>query len=207
MVLDHLFSSFQPQSLEWTGKSFEQPVAELYTILLEGTSSSCFRDVGGGNLFLTLVSKTGSVMFRSGDCAGQEDAEVHLHVLEAVTEQFQLCKWGHHSEITWIMGCTLLSNLPTYSLAVIGPWRVIMGPTKYCTTILLSKPSQNLPCVSLLKPGIPDCGLPWSSICPGFMVVTPSSAHLTITCEAHIIQFLWKWPASWAFSCAPVALL
>jgi hypothetical protein len=71
MVLDHLLSSIQPQSLEWTRKSFEQSVAEFYTILLEGTSSSCFRDVGDGNLFLTLVSKTGSMMFRSGDCAGQ----------------------------------------------------------------------------------------------------------------------------------------
>jgi hypothetical protein len=71
MVLDHLLSSVQPQSLEWTRNSFEQSVAEIYTIL-EGTSSSCFRDVGGGNLFLTLISKTGLMMFRSGDCAGQE---------------------------------------------------------------------------------------------------------------------------------------
>jgi hypothetical protein len=45
----------------------------------------------------------------------------------------------------WIMGCTWLPNLFTYSLAVIRPWRVIMGPTEYCTTILLPKPSQNLP--------------------------------------------------------------
>jgi hypothetical protein len=38
------------------------------------TCSACFRDVGGGNLFLTLVSKTdqsASLMFKSGDCAGQ----------------------------------------------------------------------------------------------------------------------------------------
>jgi hypothetical protein len=28
-------------------------------------------------------------------------------------------------------------------------------------TILLPKPSQNLPRVSLLEPGIPDCRLPW----------------------------------------------
>jgi hypothetical protein len=31
----------------------------------------------------------------------------------------------------WIMGCTWLSNLSTYSLAVFQPWRVIMGPTEY----------------------------------------------------------------------------
>jgi hypothetical protein len=38
------------------------------------TSSSCFRSVGGGNLFLTVVSKTnqsGSMMFKSGHYAGQ----------------------------------------------------------------------------------------------------------------------------------------
>jgi hypothetical protein len=29
------------------------------------------------------------------------------------------------------------------------------------TTILMSKPSQNLLCVSLLKKGIPHCRLPW----------------------------------------------
>jgi hypothetical protein len=32
-----------------------------------------------------------------------------------------------------------------YSLAVIRPWRVIMGPTEYCTTRQLSKLSRNLP--------------------------------------------------------------
>jgi hypothetical protein len=50
------------------------------TILLEGTFSSCFRDVGGGtkscsDLVIVLV---------------REDAEVHLHALQTMTEQFQL---------------------------------------------------------------------------------------------------------------------
>jgi hypothetical protein len=36
-----------------------------------------------------------------------------------------------------------------------------MGPTEYCTTILLPKPSQNFSRVSLLEPGIGDCTLPW----------------------------------------------
>jgi hypothetical protein len=47
----------------------------------------------------------------------REDAEVHLHVLQAMTEQFQLLQFRN----VWIMGCTLLSNLPMYSLAVIRP--------------------------------------------------------------------------------------
>jgi hypothetical protein len=29
------------------------------------------------------------------------------------------------------------------------PWRVIMGPTEYCTMILLPKPTENLPHFSL----------------------------------------------------------
>jgi hypothetical protein len=36
-----------------------------------------------------------------------------------------------------------------------------MGKTEYSTKILLPKPSQNLSCVSLLEPGIPDRRLPW----------------------------------------------
>jgi hypothetical protein len=36
-----------------------------------------------------------------------------------------------------------------------------MGPTEYCTMILLPKPSQNLPRVSLPELGIPDFMLPW----------------------------------------------
>jgi hypothetical protein len=43
------------------------------------------------------------------------------------------------------MECTWLPNLSTYCLAVIRPWRVVLGPTEYCTTILLPRPSQNLP--------------------------------------------------------------
>jgi hypothetical protein len=44
-------------------------------------------------------------MFKSGDMLGREDAEVHLHALHTMTEQFQMCEWGycllrklHHSE-------------------------------------------------------------------------------------------------------------
>jgi hypothetical protein len=45
----------------------------------------------------------------------REDAEVHLHALQNITEQFQPCEWGHcHLEKTallvgnniWIMRCT-----------------------------------------------------------------------------------------------------
>jgi hypothetical protein len=52
------------------------------------TSSSCFSDVGGGNLFLTLVSRTdqsGSVMFNLVIVLAREDAKVHLHALQTMT--------------------------------------------------------------------------------------------------------------------------
>jgi hypothetical protein len=140
MVMDHLLPSIQSQSLEWTRTSFEQSLAELYTILLEehlqvalgrghtketgnrnfrellsacvehvtewssancvAVSSVCaalcvqhrlitilgncgcqfpwcalpLKDVGDGNLYLTLITKTDqsdSVMFKSGDSALQ----------------------------------------------------------------------------------------------------------------------------------------
>jgi hypothetical protein len=133
-----------------------------------------------------------------------EDVKADLHALWTMTEQFQLCEWGYchlwKMHNIWIMGCTWLHNF-MYSLAVIRPWSIIMGPTKYCTTILLSKPPQNLPHVPLLELGILDCRLPWvfskrnsmkedsSNIthafpvawCPGFMVMTPLFTHLSIT--------------------------
>jgi hypothetical protein len=95
----------------------------------------------------------------------------------------------------WIMGCTWLPNLSTYSLAVIRSWGVIMGPTECYITILLPKPSHNLPRVSLLEPGIPDCRFPWmfskrhiwpyharvsNCLMSRFYAVTPSFTHLSI---------------------------
>jgi hypothetical protein len=77
MVLEHALPSIQPQSFEWTRTSFEQSVVEFIPVLLKNI-------FGGGNLFLTLVSKTdhsGPMMFKSG-----EYAEVHLHIL--VTDSF-----------------------------------------------------------------------------------------------------------------------
>jgi hypothetical protein len=75
MALDQLLPSVQPRSfLEQTRISFEQFLAEFYPILLAKQLQVAFRNVGGGNLFLTLVSETensGSVMLKTGDRAGQ----------------------------------------------------------------------------------------------------------------------------------------
>jgi hypothetical protein len=41
----------------------------------------------------------------------REDVEIHLHALQTMTEQFQLCEWGHRPLgklhcFSEIMGCT-----------------------------------------------------------------------------------------------------
>jgi hypothetical protein len=96
-----------------------------------------------------------------------------------------------------IMGCTLITQ-PVHILSCnIQPWRVIMGSTEYCTTILLPKRSQNLHRVSLLEPGIPDCRLPWvfskySSWCReqrGGRLIWPHHARF----HSYIFQILWSW--------------
>jgi hypothetical protein len=94
----------------------------------------------------------------------------------------------------WIMGCTWLPNLSTYSLAVIQPWKVIMGPTEYCTTILVPKPSQNLLHVSLLEPGFLGCSQDVNSSwcgegCEG-QLIWPSS-HMCF--QLSDVQVLWLW--------------
>ena len=64
--------------------------------MLYHSSSSCLRD-NGGNLLLTLLSKTdriGSMIFKVSDCASQRNVEVHLHAPESKTEHFWLCVWG-----------------------------------------------------------------------------------------------------------------
>jgi hypothetical protein len=74
MVLDHPLPTVQQQSLEWTHTSFEQSVAEFYTILLEEHLQVAFEMLEVGICSSLLASKTdqsGSMMFKSGDCAGE----------------------------------------------------------------------------------------------------------------------------------------
>jgi hypothetical protein len=109
-----------------------------------------------------------------------------------------------------IKGCTWICNLSMYFLAVIQPWRVIMGPTEY-HDIAAQTITEPPPCFTLgTKPGILDCRHSWLfSNCklflrdvgncvkgdlsdhitcafiivwyPGFMVATLSFTHLSIT--------------------------
>jgi hypothetical protein len=82
------------------------------------TSSSCFRDVGSENLFLTLVSKTdqsGPMIFRCGDFFGQRKcwSSPSCSSNRGWTK-FELCKWGH---------CHL-RKLHRYSEVTSGSWDV-----------------------------------------------------------------------------------
>jgi hypothetical protein len=103
----------------------------------------------------------------------------------------------------WIMGCAWLPNLSMYSLAVIWSWRVIMGPTDYllwhcCPNHLRTSPmfhcwNQAFRTVGFLG-CFPNKNSSWCREqcdhitlvfpvvwCPGFMVVTPTFTHLSIT--------------------------
>jgi hypothetical protein len=55
-------------------------------------------DVGSGDLFLTLVCKLTKIVQWCSNrviALSREDVEVHLHTLQTMTKQFQLCEWGH----------------------------------------------------------------------------------------------------------------
>jgi hypothetical protein len=52
--------------LELTLKSFEQSLAEFYTIIFEENLRVALEILEGGNLF-----QSGSMMLKSGDCADQ----------------------------------------------------------------------------------------------------------------------------------------
>jgi hypothetical protein len=113
------------------------------------------------------------VTFKLVIVLAREDVEVHLHALQIMTEEFQLCEWGLYRRLGKLYCCSEITSgswdapdyptCPRTPFAVIRPLRVIMEPTEYCTTILLPKPSQNLPlCFAFgSEPGIPDCRLPW----------------------------------------------
>jgi hypothetical protein len=119
MVLDQLLPSILLHSfLEWTHTSFEQCVAEFYTVLLEEHLQVALEmsEVGICSSLVSKTDQSGSVMFKSGDGAGagaREDVEVHLCAFKTMAELFQLCELGLSSWKTelffrnnvWIMGC------------------------------------------------------------------------------------------------------
>jgi hypothetical protein len=89
----------------WTRISFEQSLDEFYTILVAEYLQVALKmlEVGIGFSFyspkLTRVVQWYSNLVT---VLAREDGEVHIHVLQAVTEQFQLCEWGHCRLRNWI---------------------------------------------------------------------------------------------------------
>jgi hypothetical protein len=108
MVFDHLLPSVQPQSfLEWTHTSFEQSLAEFYTIPLEEHLQVALEILEVGK-----TDQSGSMMLKFGDSAGQGDIEVCLHALQTVTDSYScvmgaLLSWKTTLVFgnVWIMGC------------------------------------------------------------------------------------------------------
>jgi hypothetical protein len=149
--LDHILASIQQQSfLKWTRKSFEQSLAYNSS---SRTSSNCFRDVGCGNLFLTLASRTDqscSMIFNSGDCGGQGRCWS-----SPSCSSYQLCEWGH---------CRL-GKLHRCSEITSGSWDAPVHVLLCSNSVMKGKHGgqQNTEpsSVSMLGPGIPDCRLPW----------------------------------------------
>jgi hypothetical protein len=93
------------------------------------TSSSCFRDIGGGNLFLTLVYKTDqsvSVLLKFGIVLAREDAEVQLHALQTITIRFQLCQW-EYCRLGKLHQCLKITsgscNEPNYPICPSSPFQ------------------------------------------------------------------------------------
>jgi len=107
------------------------------------TSCSCLTHDGRGNLLLTILSETDHsdlTIFKSGDCAGQRRcwsayscSSIQEWTLLAVC-MGKLSSWKTASlseNNIWTIACTWLPKMSTQSLAVIRPFRVIIGPAQY----------------------------------------------------------------------------
>jgi len=122
------------------------------------TSSSCLRDDGKGNLLLALLSKTdhsGSIYLSLLITLARED-ELHPHAPQNQTEHFWLymCKlssWKIASLLgnnIWTTGFTRSPKMSTQSLAVIWPFRAILGPAEN-RNIAAQIITDQLPCFTL----------------------------------------------------------
>jgi hypothetical protein len=97
----------------------------------------------------------------------REDAEVHLHALQTMTEQFKLCEWEQcllaklhrYSEIMSVSWDTPITQLPCSNSAMKGnngTNRILYHDTAAQT---ITEPP---PCFAVgTKPGILNCMLPW----------------------------------------------
>jgi hypothetical protein len=84
--------------LEWTGTSFEQHLAEFYTIFLEGHLQITLEMLEVGIRFSYSPIKLARVVQLCSNLVillVRVDIGVHLHALQTMTEDFQSCERGH----------------------------------------------------------------------------------------------------------------
>jgi hypothetical protein len=135
------------------------------------TSSSRCRDVGGGNLFLTLVSRLTRVVQWCSNLVivfAREDAEVRLHAFQTLTKQF--CVNGG---TVVLENCIVARNLRLYygMHLVSQPVHILScsnsamkgnnGTNRIPYHDISAQTITEFPCGSLLEPGFPDCRLLW----------------------------------------------
>jgi hypothetical protein len=100
MVLDHLLPSIQPLSfLEWPRTSFEQSVAKFYTILLQEYLLIALEMLEveiSSSLSSPILTRVVQWFSNLVTVLAREDVKIHIHALQIMTEQFQVCEWGHH---------------------------------------------------------------------------------------------------------------
>jgi hypothetical protein len=98
MVVDQLLPTIQPQYfMKWAHKSSEQSLVEFYTILLEERLVVALEILKAGICSSLKSPNLTRVVQRCSDLVivlAREDVEVHVHVLQTMTEQFQMCEWG-----------------------------------------------------------------------------------------------------------------
>jgi hypothetical protein len=152
-------------------------------------TSSCFRDVGGGNLSLNLVSQTdqnGSIVSKSGDVWPGKTLKftfIHFKPWRNGSSCCRLVKLHCCSNIrsgSWdIFDCHPVHVLPCSNSAMKGN-NGINITFSYDT---VPKSSQNIPRILLLETGVPDCRLPWKFKCKLFLMEGTAwrTTHLTIS--------------------------
>jgi hypothetical protein len=96
MVKDHLFAFNTAEILLGMDRtSFEQHLAEFYTILQEHLQVTLeMLEVGIFSHSSLLNTRVVQLFIYLVTVLAREDVGVHLHALQTVNEQFQLCEWG-----------------------------------------------------------------------------------------------------------------
>jgi hypothetical protein len=134
------------------------------------------------------------------------DVEVHLHAAHTWTEHFWLCVWANIilktasllANSIWTTGCTWLPKMSTQPLAVIQPFRVIIGPAEY-QHIAAQITTDPPPCFtvgtrhSLLRASLgvwPDAGYNVKDVSPDHVTCFQSTDVQVLSSSHHLFRHL-----------------